>query len=241
MQTENSEDNDKYKAPYTLSNVAGFWTAEYNTSEGSASAIILPASTKPSESWTKVHIDLESGVITLPSKYVLLTEPAMEECCSETYRSMAEANLRTLAELSHAPGIFFGAEYELKAWAEECCNSLLRFFMGGDVCCTGLMQCASNVAKAVPGKRFLATSCNADVLNDMFTWSAEGNLPDNFMLFMEQPMADKMCFACLPVCKHSETAGDACGDFGWWPAEYESCILKTTPRAAREKARILAR
>lgn len=212
--------------------VSGLYTVTYGTECGEVQGLVLPTSTIPDEAYSKVEIDPATGAVKLLFDSAFMKDTTLLEADSDIYRMAAAHNEKTLMSISHVPGMEFGAEAELTAWARQCSSDKLRMFMGGDVCCPELVYCAANAASKVKDKTIVVSSCNIDVLNEVFTASTDTPLPDNFMLFVERPFAEKLCFAGFPDLLYSE-AGGCCGDFAWWPERYEGCRMHINARSAR--------
>lgn len=216
----------------SISCISGLYTVTYGTECGEVQGLVLPTGTLPDESYSKFDIDPGTGAVRLLFDSTFMKDTALLEADSDLYRMAVAHNEKALMSISHVPGMEFGAEAELTAWAQQCNSDKLRMFVGGDVCCTDLMYCAANVAAKLKDKTIVVSSCNIDVLNEVFTASLTRPLPDNFQLFVERPFAEKLCFAGFPDLLYSSDGGCS-GDFAWWPERYEGCKMHINARSGK--------
>lgn len=232
------EEHDRRMENISITYVSGFYTLSYDVGEDKVQCLVMPTDTLPDESYSRFTIDKGNGNIKLLFDSAFLKDTAILESESDMYRMAVHHNANAIFSMSHTPGMEFGAEAELFAWAESCSANKLRMFVGGDVCCADIVYCAANVAGRLKDKTIAVTSCNIDVLNKVFAETVSSPLPDNFMLFLERPFAEKLCFACFPDVLYSEDGG-CCGDLAWWPEAYEGCKIHINARSGKMVARMV--
>lgn len=214
----------------TITEVCNMFTVSYQADGEKVDALILPTDMSADESYSRVLIDKVTGEMRVPFTSAFMKDTAILETESPIYRAAAHGNATRLMGLSHYPGMEFSAEEHLVAWANACPSDKLRLFVGGDVCCSNLLESAMNVARRVPDKTIVCTSCNMDATNELFTATIDEGMPPNFWLFIEHPYADKLCFSDFPSCTYTAD-GDAEGDFAWWPKEYTNCTIHVSTRS----------
>lgn len=218
--------------PVEISRVAGFNTMKYHSPVGMVQCLVLPVETMNRSSGGKVEMDRYTGEMKPLYRTTFLKDTTLLEHKSDNYRSAATFNMEKAGMVSHVPGIRYGLEDFLTAWAQKCDATLLRPFLGGDLCCIGALVCLANAAAKVPDKTFALVSAYTKALWDFSSGVVSGKytLPDNLWIYHEKAVGEAE-FADFPELAYSENA-DRRGDIGWFPDKKDSAYtLGISPKS----------
>lgn len=191
-----------------IKKTAAFFTLTTTTTTGKkVSSILLPSDYVGRNSFSTCEVCPVTGTITLDEGTHFLKAAAVAEHNNYEWRKAAKHNVKLINDLSHNPGIRFALEDELNNWVSQCDTKYFRFFTGGDVHCSGMLNTIINVAESNKSRRFWQPSADVTLLNEYWSTHFSDDVPDNMMLYMETPYSDDLYWAGFPTMNHRNDSG----------------------------------
>lgn len=215
----------KIASKIVIASYSGWYTATWKDGDKRMAALILPSSSMYSPSPAYCKVDTLTGRLERGSKPYILKTTTVMEMNYGGWRMGANRNQEKLTDISHYPGVAFGAESEFCAWVEECNATHYRFFIGGNPCCQTLLECCCNVAKKYSDKKFFLTVEGDIMIAAAWDLMNTTEVSDNILIFAESyEGAPKQPFFNIPFIIYG-TEG-VCNDLLIFPGDSSNLHVK---------------